>query len=48
VEDGSGDGIIELPEVILQQTGWVEGDVLKVSINKKKQFCIIKKSARKK
>lgn len=29
-EDGSGDALVELPEELLAQVGWVEGELLEI------------------
>ena len=30
--DGSGDALVELPDALLKVLGWIEGDVLDISI----------------
>ena len=37
-EDGSGDGILTFPPEVIEQTGWKEGDVLKLQVKDGKLY----------
>jgi hypothetical protein len=42
--DGSGDAILPLPDDLLNQIGWAEGDVLDLSVTDDGAIHVVKKS----
>lgn len=42
-EDGSGDGILTFPPELIEETGWKEGDTLKLEVSEDGKLIITKK-----
>jgi len=42
-EDGSGDGILTFPPEFIEETGWKEGDTLKLEVSEDGKLIITKK-----
>ena len=42
-QDGSGDGILTFPPELIEETGWKEGDTLKLEVSEDGKLIITKK-----